>query len=58
MNKGDIMRLLSAWPAGLSISKAIVEALNGEISIHSVEGKGTTVSVFFPCRLRDKNKGL
>ena len=43
---------------GLSISKAIVDALNGEISIRSDEGKGTTVSVFFPCRLRDKNKGL
>jgi K+-sensing histidine kinase KdpD len=43
---------------GLSISKAIVDALNGEISINSDEGKGTTVTVFFPCRLRDKNKGL
>ena len=43
---------------GLSISKAIVDALNGDISINSDEGKGTTVSVFFPCRLRDKNKGL
>ena len=43
---------------GLSISKAIVDALNGDISINSDEGKGTTVSVFFPCRLRDKNKGI
>ena len=36
----------------------IKDALNGDISINSDEGKGTTVSVFFPCRLRDKNKGL
>ena len=43
---------------GLSICKAIVDALNGDISINSDEGKGTTVSVFFPCRLRDKNKGI
>ena len=43
---------------GLSICKAIVDGMNGDISLQSDPGKGTTVSVFFPCRLRDKNKGI
>ena len=43
---------------GLSICKAIVDGMNGEISLKSKEGKGTTVTVYFPCRLRDKKKGL
>ena len=43
---------------GLSICKAIVDSMNGEISMHSDKGKGTTVTVWFPCRLRDKRKGI
>ena len=41
---------------GLSICKAIVDGLNGEISLDSTPGKGTSVSIYFPCKLRDKNK--
>ena len=41
---------------GLSICKAIVDGMNGEISLDSTPGKGTTVSIYFPCKLRDKNK--
>ena len=41
---------------GLSICKAIVDGMNGEISLDSTPGKGTTVSIYLPCKLRDKNK--
>ena len=41
---------------GLSICKAIVDGMYGEISLDSTPGKGTTVSIYFPCKLRDKNK--
>ena len=41
---------------GLSICKSIVDGMSGEISIDSTPGKGTTVSIYFPCKLRDKNK--
>jgi signal transduction histidine kinase len=41
---------------GLSICKAIVDGMSGEMSLDSTPGKGTTVTIYFPCKLRDKNK--
>ncbi len=35
---------------GLVISKRIVELHDGEFEIHSVEGKGTTISFSLPCQ--------
>lgn len=43
---------------GLSICKAIVDALNGEIGLSSEEGKGTTVWIWIPCHMKDMTKGL
>jgi len=43
---------------GLSICKAIVDALNGEIGLTSEEGKGTTVWIWIPCHMKDMTKGL
>lgn len=43
---------------GLSICKAIIDGMNGEISLQSEPNKGTTVTVWFPCRLRHKHKGV
>ena len=41
---------------GLSICKAIVDGMSDEMSLDSTPGKGTTVTIYFPCKLRDKNK--
>jgi len=43
---------------GLSICKAIVEGLHGTIELKSVPDKGTHVTVWIPCKMRDMKKGL
>ena len=43
---------------GLSICKAIVEGLHGTIELKSEKGKGTTVKVWIPCKMRDTKKGV
>lgn len=37
---------------GLSIAKEIIDAHNGKIAVHSIEGEGTTVTVTLPCDTR------
>ena len=39
---------------GLSITKSIVEAMGGEISVESRYGKGATFTVHIPCRLSEE----
>ena len=43
---------------GLSICKSIVEGLHGTIELKSVPGKGSTIKVWIPCKMRDTKKGL
>lgn len=43
---------------GLSICKSIVEGLHGTIDLKSEKGKGTHVTVWIPCKMRDMKKGL
>jgi signal transduction histidine kinase len=43
---------------GLSICKSIVEGLHGTIELKSELGKGTIVTVWIPCKMRDQKKGL
>lgn len=43
---------------GLSICKSIVEGLHGTIELKSEKGKGTHVTVWIPCKMRDTKKGL
>ena len=43
---------------GLSICKSIVEGLHGTIDLKSEKGKGTHVTVWIPCKMRDTKKGL
>ena len=42
---------------GLPICKAIIDAVGGELDIDS-EGKKTIASFWFPCRMRDRYKGI
>lgn len=42
----------------LSICKSIVEAMKGEINLTTEPDMGTTVDVWFPCRLRHKHKEI
>lgn len=59
LNGQDTINLFSQSSGlGLSICKAIVDGLEGEISLTSDHGKGTKVIVYLPCRLRDKHKGI
>lgn len=43
---------------GLSICKSIVEGLHGTIELKSEKGKGTHVTVWVPCKMRDTKKGV
>ena len=57
LNGNESLNLFNSTSGlGMSICKAIVDGMSGEMSIDSTPGKGTQVSVYFPCRLRDKNK--
>ena len=47
-----------ATELGLSICKAIIDGMGGEISLTSEPGKGTTATVWFPCRMRDMTKDV
>ena len=42
----------------IPICKAIVDALGGELDITTENGQKTTVTFWFPCRMRDRNKGV
>lgn len=58
LNMKDSLTLENhATELGLSICKAIIDGLGGEISLSSEPEKGTTVTVWFPCRMRDMTKG-
>ncbi len=57
-NEDSLTLANQASGLGLSICKAIVEALHGEISMNSEEQKGTKTRIWFPCRMRDMTKGI
>lgn len=57
--QGDSLNLFSKDSGlGLSICKSIIDSLKGEIDLVSEPGKGTTVTLWFPCTLRRTKKGL
>lgn len=41
---------------GLSICKAIIDSLGGELDIETENGRKTVASFWFPCRMKDCNK--
>ena len=59
MQSGDSLTLFNQRSGlGLSICKSIVEGLHGTIELKSEKGKGTTVKVWVPCKMRDTKKGV
>ena len=47
-----------ATELGLSICKAIIDGMGGEISLSAEPGKGSTATVWFPCRMRYMTKDV
>lgn len=43
---------------GLPICKAIIDAIGSELDMDVVNGQKTVTTMWFPCRMRDKNKGI
>ena len=41
---------------GLPISKAIIDAVGGELDIDTQDGRKTVAQFWFPCKMRDKHK--
>ena len=68
MISGDIFSLLqkddalsltdNASDLGLPISKAIVEALGGELDIETDNGRKTVATFWYPCRMVDRHKNI
>ena len=68
MISGDIISLLQkddalsltngASDLGLPISKAIVEALGGELDIETDNGRKTVATFWYPCRMVDRHKNI
>lgn len=56
--EGSLTLVNEAADLGLSICKAIVDALGGELDMETIEDKKTSATFWFPCQMRDRNKGL
>ena len=56
--EGSLTLVNEAADLGLSICKAIVDALGGELDMETIEDKKTIATFWFPCQMRDRNKGL
>ena len=56
-NEDSLTLANEATGLGLSICKAIVDALQGTIAINTEKDKGTVVTVWFPCRMKGLSKG-
>jgi signal transduction histidine kinase len=57
LQRDDALTLMNETSGlGLSLCKAIIDALGGELDLDTENGNRTVASFWFPCRLRDKNK--
>ena len=43
---------------GLPICKAILDSIGGELDMDVVNGKKTVATMWFPCKMRDRHKGM
>lgn len=59
LQKDDALSLTNgASDLGLPISKAIVEALGGELDIETDNGRKTVATFWYPCRMVDRHKNI